>query len=278
MLQSKKYAVVFSGGLDSTVLLHDLVHKHGKDQVVAIGIDFGQSKVEEDTNGLSFANNIVEREIMHRVADKLGVTLHMVDMSSIGFVLDFMKERIKKLGGRRGNKSLSLFPGRNFILAFVAAAVAETYGAEEVAMGFPKTDYIEGVGSYTSSLEFLEELNKLAEKSADLTIKFTSPVHHLSKVGEIELGKKLGVDFKNEVWTCLHPKHNANNELIQCGVCKPCVRNRASFMMSTVEDPYEYASDTFQIDQRLYFQLKAAGDNVKILEDAGVVADEYFSR
>jgi len=150
-----KYGVVFSGGLDSTVLLYHLVKEYGKEEVVAIGIDFGQPDVLEDRNGNSFANNVIERSIMHSVTEKLGVKFHMIDLSTLSFLLEFMKARIEKEGARRKGKSLSLFPGRNFILAYTAAAVAETYGCEEVCMGFPKTDYIGGLGSYTSSQEFL---------------------------------------------------------------------------------------------------------------------------
>lgn len=267
-MKKSKYAVVFSGGLDSTVLLYDLVHKYGKDEVVAIGIDFGQKEVNEDYLGHSFTNNIIERKVMKTVTDKLGVHLHIVDMSALEFVLPFMQKRIQKHGLRISeNKSLSLFPGRNFILAFVAAAVAETYGAEEVCMGFPKTDYIQGIGSYTSSQEFLDKLNELADLSADLTVKFTSPLHHLSKAGEILLGQELGVNFIEDVWTCLHPKVNREGELIQCGECKPCVRNRASFITAGVEDPYEYGTDDWHIDERLLQQFTLAGDDVsKILE------------
>lgn len=266
-----KYGVVFSGGLDSTVLLYHLVEQYGKDEVVAIGIDFGQTGILEDKKGNSFANNFIERQLMHSVTDKLGVKLHMVDLSTLGFVLEFMKARIEKEGARRNGKSLSLFPGRNFILAFCAAAVAETYGCEEVCMGFPKTDYIGGLGSYTSSQEFLEELNKLAEKSSDLSIRFTTPLHHLSKAGEILLGKQLGVNFKEDVWTCLHPKQDENGEWIQCGTCKPCVRNRAAFVMSGVKDPFKYASQTWSLDERMYTQFKLAGDDVERLDELGVV-------
>jgi len=276
-----KYGVVFSGGLDSVVLLYDLVAKHGADEVVAIGIDFGQQEVNEDERGLSFANNIIERDLIQKVPAKLGVKVHMVDLSSLGFVLEFMQERIAKHGKRINGKSLSLFPGRNFILAFIAGCVAETYGCEEVCMVFPNTDYAvlengETLGSYTSSRLFLNELNKLVDKSADMTVKFTTPLNHLSKAGEIRLGKHLGVDFKEDVWTCLHPKSAVDDkgddkELIQCGTCKPCVRNRVSFTMAGVEDPYTYYSDDFKVDERLYTQLKLAGDPVEILDDLGVV-------
>lgn len=282
-----KYGVVFSGGLDSTVLLYHLVHEYGAKEVVAIGIDFGQTGVAEDKQGLSFANNIIERNIMHTVTEKLGVKLHMVDLGTLGFVLEFMKKRIETYGKRKNGKSLSLFPGRNFILAFTAACVAETYGAEEVCMGFPKTDYIGGLGSYTSSQEFLDELNRLVESSADLTVKFTSPLHYLSKAGEIKLGQHLGVDFKEDVWTCLHPKVTEKviriegenlagtvTEYHQCGVCKPCVRNRVSFIMAGVKDPYEYASDRYEVDERLYTQFKLAGDPVFMLDELGVVSHE----
>lgn len=271
-----KYGVVFSGGLDSTVLLYHLVHEYGANEVVAIGIDFGQKNVSEDKQGLSFANNLIEKKLMESVTTKLGVKFHMVDLSALEFVLEFMKARIEKYGKRRNGKSLSLFPGRNFILAFVAACVAETYGAEEVCMGFPKTDYIGGLGSYTSSQEFLDELNKLVEASSDLSVKFTSPLHSLSKAGEIELGESLGVDFEHDVWTCLHPKHDPHSEgeFIQCGVCKPCIRNRASFLMTNVHDPFRYASDDYKVDKRLYTQFKLAGDPVEILDSLEVVQDE----
>jgi len=269
-----KYGVVFSGGLDSTVLLYHLVKEYGKEEVVAIGIDFGQSNIAEDKNGNSFANNIIERKLMHSVTDKLGVKLHMIDLSTLSFVLEFMKARIEREGARRKGKSLSLFPGRNFILAYTAAAVAETYGCEEVCMGFPKTDYIGGLGSYTSSQEFLDELNILAEKSSDLSIKFTSPLHHLSKAGEIILAQELGVNFIEDVWTCLHPKQDEKEDWIQCGTCKPCVRNRAAFVMSGVTDPFVYASKIWSLDERMYTQFKLAGDDVEKLDELGVVNHE----
>ena len=119
----------------------------------------------------------------------------------------------------------------------------------------------------------LDELNRLAEQSADLTIRFTTPLHHLSKAGEVLLGQELGVNFKEDVWTCLHPKH-INDEWIQCGTCKPCVRNRAAFVMSGVEDPFTYASSTWKIDERMYTQFKLAGDNVAELDKLGVVNHE----
>jgi queuosine biosynthesis protein QueC len=274
-----KYGVVFSGGLDSTVLLYDLVHKYGADEVVAIGIDFGQQKVEEDAQGLSFANNLIERKLMTSVPEKLGVKHHIVDMKALGFVLDFMKARIAKYGKRRNGKSLSLFPGRNFILAFVAASVAETYGCDEVCMGFPKTDFVRledgsTLGSYTSSQYFLDELNKLVDLSSDLIIKFTTPLNHLSKAGEIKLGEELGVNFVEDVWTCLHPKKDSEGNWIQCGVCKPCIRNRASFLMTDVHDPFTYDSNNYKVNERLYTQLKLAGDAVEILDALGVVEHE----
>jgi len=63
-------------------------------------------------------------------------------------------------------------------------------------------------------------------------------------------------------------------DFVQCGTCKPCVRNRAAFVMSGVKDPFTYASKTWSLDERMYTQFKLAGDNVEKLDELGVVKHE----
>lgn len=270
-----KKAILFSGGLDSTVLLYHLVHLYGKENVLAIGVDFGQEEVVADDQGNSFANNVIEKELMKRVTDKLGVKLEVIKLPYFEPVLDFMKERIANESDFYKKSTLSLFPARNYIMMYSAACVAEMHGADELYLGFAKTDYINGIGNPELSIEHLDKLNAISETASDFHVKFRAgfPIYVndlgisygndlLSKAEEVKRGVELGVDFVNEVWTCLHPKYVDNKGYIQCGVCKSCIRNRAAFISAGVKDPFEYFHKEFILDPRTYAQMYMAGDDM----------------
>lgn len=271
-----KKAILYSAGLDSTVMLYHLVDLYGKDKVIALSVDFGQDKVKEDEQGNSFGNNVIEKNLIKKVTDKLGVQLEMITLPYFEPVLDFMKKRIEKEKDFYKISTLSLFPARNYIMMYSAACVAEMLGCDELFIGIAKTDYIGGLGNPELSQDHLNALNKITESGDDFKVKFVAgfPVTKksyedvkidyplLSKAGEVKRGVELGVDFKNEVWTCLHPKLNDKKEYIQCGNCKTCIRNRAAFISAGVKDPFEYEHKELRLDSRTFQQMILAGDDV----------------
>lgn len=271
-----KKAILYSAGLDSTAMLYHLVDLYGKDKVIALSVDFGQDKVKEDEQGNSFGNNVIEKDLIKKVTDKLGVQLEMITLPYFEPVLDFMKKRIEKEKDFYKISTLSLFPARNYIMMYSAACVAEMLGCDELFIGIAKTDYIGGLGNPELSQDHLNALNKITESGDDFKVKFVAgfPVTKksyedvkidyplLSKAGEVKRGVELGVDFKNEVWTCLHPKLNDKKEYIQCGNCKTCIRNRAAFISAGVKDPFEYEHKELRLDSRTFQQMILAGDDV----------------
>lgn len=303
-----KKAILYSAGLDSTVMLYHLVDLYGKDNVIAISVDFGQDKVKEDEQGNSFGNNVIEKNLIKKVTDKLGVQLEMITLPYFEPVLDFMKKRIEKEKDFYKISKLSLFPARNYIMMYSAACVAEMLGCDELFIGIAKTDYIGGLGNPELSQDHLNALNKITEAGEDFKVRFVAgfPVAKkpserellqeklnrlnkalmdgtrvigesinsyedvkidyplLSKAEEVKRGVELGVDFKNEVWTCLHPKLNDKKEYIQCGNCKTCIRNRAAFISAGVKDPFEYEHKELRLDSRTFQQMILAGDDVSM--------------
>ena len=70
--QNKKALVVFSGGLDSTILLHWA--KQNFKEVEAISFDFKQNfQVNYDANKIMFQNNVVELLYARDTARKLNI-------------------------------------------------------------------------------------------------------------------------------------------------------------------------------------------------------------
>ncbi len=67
-----KTVLVYSGGLDSTVLMHQLLADG--DQVLALSVDYGQ-------------RHRVELQYAQRSAERLGVPWRLADLSSVGQLL-----------------------------------------------------------------------------------------------------------------------------------------------------------------------------------------------
>lgn len=270
---SKKVAVLFSGGLESVTMLYNLIESYGKENVTAITIDFGQKEVIDDEQGNSFANNLIEKKITRYNAELLGVDYEIIDLSYFSNVLDFMKKRIEdtKKDDYLQISNLSLFPARNHLMIYSAIIVSEMRGITELYLGSALTDYVDGVGNIESTQEYLDKFNELNAISNEHSVILKTGLINdlgetfkLSKAKEIEYLHKRKVDFPKQVWTCLHPKLNKDNEYIQCGTCKSCVRNRASFISAGIKDPYEYHSDDWTLDPRMLFQMQLAGDDISM--------------
>ena len=275
-------ALLFSGGLESTTYLYKMLEIYERDEILLIGIDFGQKEIIEDEFGNSFANNIVELEKMNYTAQKENIELEIIDLSYFKNVLSFMKDRIKNEKDHLKKSQLSLFPARNHLMFYSAIVLCEMYDIKTLYLGSAKTDYIDGVGNKEDDQEYLDKINEInaigKEHSVKLQTgfpyKILSQIHHdkLSKAEEIKYLHSKEVDFEKQVWTCLHPKVNKEGEHIHCGTCKSCVRNRSSFISAGIKDPYEYAKKDFDIDIRFLYQMQLAGDDIskfviKVKED-----------
>lgn len=185
-----KVICLFSGGIDSTTLLYDLLAE--ENEVIALSFDYGQTHVRE----LQYAARTAKICNVRHITAKLPF---LGDVSSTS----------QLLGGMGG----PIVPSRNAIMLSSAWAFAESYGASAVAIGAHATD---DSGFPDCREGFFASLEHALQAGSATDIQLLRPFVHMSKRQVVELGAKLGVKF-SQTYTC----YVGGEE--PCGVCASCI-------------------------------------------------------
>lgn len=242
--RAEKVVVSFSGGLDSTVLLHLMVKHFGKENVYAISFDYAQ-------------RHDVELHQAKRTTKLLGVKHRIVDITFLGKIAAGVSAMVKgdvptpTMEDVLGDpQPVTYMPNRNMILASITAAFAESVGANTIALGIQKID---SYSYWDTTPEFFAAIENVFKLNRKTPITFIAPFLNMSKTEEILLGVELGVDF-GMTWTCYSPvvepakstwerePAGGRNEVkhyryIPCGKCPSCKERAAAFTKAGVEDP-----------------------------------------
>lgn len=240
----KRVVVSLSGGLDSTILAHLLVHKYGKDNVDCISMDYLQ-------------RHKVELHQARRTTELLGVRHKIIDISFLGKIAagvsamvvgDVATPTMEDVLG--DPQPITYMPNRNMILAAITAAFAESVGANTIALGIQKID---SYSYWDTTPEFFEAIENVFKLNRKTPINFIAPFLNLSKTEEIKLGIELGVDF-GTTWTCYSGGYTETRTVYErepmggtipiteyhympCGVCPSCKERAAAFAKAEVIDP-----------------------------------------
>lgn len=192
--------VLLSGGLDSTVLLHQ-VHERGT--ALPLFIDYGQRWLEP------------ERRAARAQCRTLGLELRELDASTIQAAMNLDPTR----------RPASPLPHRNLVLTTLALSYAESLRADRVVTAVIRDD----LGNYSCTLpSFWFALRDLAASFSAITVE--TPFIHLDKVSVIGEGLRLGVDF-TQTYTCLSGREQ------HCGICRHCVLRRRSAQRAGLLEP-----------------------------------------
>jgi len=216
-----KTVAVFSGGLDSTVLLRWLLD--AGDEVVALSVDYGQRH---------------RRELLHaeRIAARLGVPWRLADLSRIAPLLAGSSQTSADIAvphGHYAEESMkqTVVPNRNMIFLAVAAGWA-------ISLRFDRVAYAAHTGDHTiypdCRPEFIDAMRTSLALADWYKVDLFTPLISLTKGAIVSLGAKLGVDFA-ATWSCYEGGE------VHCGRCGTCVERREAFALSGVADPTEYA-------------------------------------
>ncbi|MCW7753507.1 7-cyano-7-deazaguanine synthase QueC [Desulfobotulus sp. H1] len=220
MTSSIESVLVLSGGMDSTVLLYDLMAK--KRQTAAISFDYGSR------------HNHRELPMAAATCEKLGVIHRIIRLPFIG---ELFSSALLKTGPPipegsydTANLSQTVVPFRNPILMSIAVGYAASIGAKEVLLASHSGDH----ALYPDCRKtFNEAFDQAVRLGTDNAVHLSFPYAGLDKGQIAEIGRRLGVDF-TLTWTC----YKGGNR--HCGRCSACVERSQALKRSEGLDPTLY--------------------------------------
>lgn len=210
--------VVFSGGMDSTVLLYKLLSEGV--ECYPISFHYGQRHSKE----LAFASATCHR---------LGLTHEVVELPEILFRGSSQTSpEIAVPEGHYAQESMkqTIVPNRNMVMLALAGAYAQSKKLDLVAYAAHAGDH----AIYPDCRpEFVNAMDTAFFHSAWTPPKLVAPFIYLHKYQIVEQGYKLAVPF-SLTWSCYK-----GGEL-HCGKCGTCVERMEAFDLAKVADPTTY--------------------------------------
>lgn len=217
-----KTVVIFSGGMDSTVLVYDLIARG--DTVKALSVNYGQRHAKE----IESAQRITAQlGIEHRVADLRGISSLLAGSSLTSPEVDVPDGHYAE-----ENMKSTVVPNRNMIMLAVAAGWAISLRFDAVAFGAHGGDH----AIYPDCRSVFADAMDAAIRLADWhQVQLIRPFVGLTKTDLAKRGTELRVPFA-QTWSCYKGGD------LHCGTCGTCVERREAFHLAGEIDPTTYAS------------------------------------
>ncbi|CAB4130592.1 queuosine biosynthesis protein QueC [uncultured Caudovirales phage] len=216
-----KTVLIFSGGLDSTVLLAHLLD--AKHEVIALSIDYGQKHRCE----------IVQAK---KIVTRYGVEHFTADLSLLRPLLIGSSQTDNSVPVPHGHYAehsmkATVVPNRNMLMLSVAGAWAISKKADHIAYGAHSGDHAIYPDCRSEFAQAMDHAFKLADWHS---VELIRPFVDWTKADIVTRGAELGVPFA-ETWSCYEGDGHHH-----CGKCGTCVERREAFQLAGVQDPTAY--------------------------------------
>ena len=240
---SKRLLLLFSGGADSTVLLH-MAADRGYDEIHTISFDYGQRHKKElkcieqqfedirSRYDIKLFNTIIDAKFLSKVSPTSSLTNTDIDNPDIS-----------KMAGDA--QPVSYVPFRNQMFNTIACAYAESNDIPVVWYGAAEVDSL--AGYWDGSNEFLDAFNNLTALNREHRITLEAPLLTMSKAAIVKEGVKLDVNF-GKTWTCYSSRDDG---LADASTPSSSMRVQG-FIDAKYQDPIKYVQQN-RIDE-LYEQ------------------------
>lgn len=223
-----KTVLIYSGGLDSTVLLCQLVD--AGHEVHALSINYGQRHNKE----LHAAKSITTRiGVEHRIADLTSLTPLLAGSSLTSADIEVPQGHYAE-----DNMKATVVPNRNMILLAVAAGWAISLKADLIAYAAHSGDHAIYPDCRNAFADAMDAAIRLADWHE---VRLERPFVNMTKADIVRRGAELDVLFA-ETWSCYQGRE------LHCGRCGTCIERREAFYLAGVEDPTPYADDAPNIE------------------------------
>ncbi len=209
----RKALVVLSGGQDSTTCLFWAIDRYGKENVSAVGFDYGQRHkaellcADEICKNAGIPFEVIETPIINQLSAN-SLTRAEIPVEE------------KKPEGAPPN---TFVEGRNLLFLSYAAIYAKTHGITDLVTGVCETDF----SGYPDCRDaFIKSLNVTLNLAMDYQFVIHTPLMWLTKAQTWELADKLGVldIIKNHTLTCYNGVVGDG-----CGNCPSCFLRKRGY-------------------------------------------------
>ena len=212
--------VIYSGGMDSTVLLYHLIESRMK--VAALSIDYGQRHRRE-------------LEAAKRITTELKIEHHVADLSSLRPLMAGSSQTSDGIAVPHGHyesesMKVTVVPNRNMLMLAVAGAWAISRKSDVIAYAAHAGDH----AIYPDCREeFVQPLAQALANADWHRVDIIRPFISMTKAQICARGSVLGVPFE-ETYSCYEGREK------HCGLCGTCVERREAFQLAGVTDPTTY--------------------------------------
>ena len=224
-----KSIIVYSGGMDSTVLLYRLA-KDG-DELKALSINYGQRHSKEIEYAESICKNL---GVEHRVAN-----LESLSELLSGSALTSDDLEVPEGHYAEDNMKATVVPNRNMILLSVAAGWAISSEFDRVAYAAHSGDHAVYPDCRNEFADALDATIRLADWRE---VSLYRPFVDCAKADLVKLGAELGVPFE-KTWSCYKGLD------LHCGRCGTCIERREAFHLAGIHDPTYYSADAPSLEE-----------------------------
>jgi len=219
MNKNPKTILIYSGGLDSTVLLHRLL-KDGHN-VKCISVDYGQKHKKELNSAKYFCAQL---NVHHEIVDLSSIT-KLISSSSLTSDITIPEGHYEE-----ESMKATVVPNRNMVMLSVAIAWAINEKFDYVAYAAHNGDH----AIYPDCRdEFVEKVSQAAELADWHPVKIIRPFIKLSKADIARQAGELNIDV-SKTWSCYKGAE------LHCGKCGTCVERIEAFQLANVKDTTIY--------------------------------------
>ena len=213
----KKALIILSGGLDSTVLAHDIINR-GEKPLAAISFDYGQKHTRE----------------LHCAQEQAKILKIDHQIVALPFIGELFDSALLQGGGKLPeghyedeNMKQTVVPNRNMIMLSIAAGIAISQQRTELFYGAHGGDHAIYPDCRPDFVNAMHDALQLCDWNR---LKLHVPFLRDNKAKIVALGLELGVDF-SKTWTCYVGAKRP------CGKCGSCVERMEAFALNKTSDP-----------------------------------------
>lgn len=223
-----KAIVLSSGGVDSTTALGLAVKKHGKENVLALSISYGQKHEKELEASIAVAKYYDVEQLFLDVTKIFQYSnCSLLQNSTEDIPKESYVEQIRETGGE---VPVSTYvPFRNGLFLSSAASIALSKECSVIYYGAHADDSA-GFAYPDCSPQFNQAMNEAIWEGSGHQLKIEAPFVNCSKAEVVKMGLELSVPYEL-TWSCYEGEEKP------CGLCATCIDRAAAFAANGVTDP-----------------------------------------